>query len=1434
MDSLSRPGNDACATIAGFVFQVNVTIQHWLKLGPGEHLELEAGEDIDIVRQEAGESGADPERLTVQLKQLSGASLTLRNPKSLESVANFCCHRQTYPDWKIKFRFMTTLGIGKEQAWRQTGTAILTWEDIRLEKLQSDNAGPAVEAIRQFLKSCDRPAQYSVRSWNCLESVLDDANSNELLDVIRRFEWVTGAGDHRKVKEEVIETLKGLVPGRSVEAAERTFEHLFASVFARLCMPGQKMLTWENLATALAGTSAIEEDLMAARRLLTRLDVLEGRVSTLETAVKAQGSTIQALVVGLAEGEAKSRKTFYTHAEFFAVFNRRQALYDFDQQLQGRRSVQAGLDQFLNDPEKLIAVLPGRGGIGKTKLLRDWSQKQSGWTSLWTAPRIAQWHNKTESEIPDDATLLIVDDAHRYDFLEQVLDVVVRRGDANGLKLVISIRPSGSDYLKRTLATMMDASVVTHFDPLKPLKAEDLLAMAQEALGQGHMQYAQQLAAVSHDAPIITVAGGRLIAREEVHPKLLNNHEQFCSVVMEHLASQYEGEILTRGVLKRDFMEVVAALQPVTEGNASFYKGVQDYLGLHESQSRRSFGTLEEGGVLIRSGGKASIVPDMLADHILERAATEPDGTPTRFADDIFAMFHKDHLSNLLKNLAELDWRINLRDSGSHLLDEIWATISQRFREQDAPDRFHFLHAIEAVAQYQPERVHAIVQLAMDEEATPAWSYGLYYYTQHKVLRRLPDFLGVTVFHPNVSRDAFDRLWKLAHNEDDEVRRSAQRTLESTIGYHKYKDVRFQERILSFVEELSQEVSTYNYSFTPLDLIDPLLAREMDDQDWVGRSFRVGVRLLDHQYFKPVRERSIAVFVRALYAEDPVVAVRGTKSLGRVISEFRPKMRNEPTHEEQSWQDEERLQALDLLEARLDAGDISLQQTWKIYRILRSVERGTLQTMPIKEQARIVMAKLSRPKYFLLFNLLCTAEWEDRSPDDNFSIVSDQRRALEDEAWAAFNQTCPAPKDRVQVLEELLLLARDVRISVETIGRTLWAQCQDLDFLVELSRRLLVGELPLLEASASVPLRAWRERDRAEFLLLGIACAHATSAELALAITTVVSSEFSFRPPMPEELEILSILSRRKEPLIVLNLFHGIGALARQPQFTEYAESLIREVEIGTHPGPAEGYCGLVGPGPFSVGPHALSLATIHEMLRKLVPVTKLDQHHFGAFISYVCGRTPVGVVGLLEARLEHGSQLSSDHDRRAYKSVPSPQHWSSLSGVRESPDYFESLRRLLGLLRTYLDASVNLEEFFWRVAAGDDTTLLVFSELIASRDETDLRVVLHLLHEGPIQVVFTSPAFAEQILERFAELGPDAEQRAVDALISNTVRLRGSFAAGNGPVQLNSGLKERAQAQLVACPPGSRLAQIYSALAGVEPVIFPGRDEELLDDEAE
>ncbi len=47
--STSQPERDASDTIRGYVYQVLLTIKRWLDLQPGEVLELECGEDIDLL-----------------------------------------------------------------------------------------------------------------------------------------------------------------------------------------------------------------------------------------------------------------------------------------------------------------------------------------------------------------------------------------------------------------------------------------------------------------------------------------------------------------------------------------------------------------------------------------------------------------------------------------------------------------------------------------------------------------------------------------------------------------------------------------------------------------------------------------------------------------------------------------------------------------------------------------------------------------------------------------------------------------------------------------------------------------------------------------------------------------------------------------------------------------------------------------------------------------------------------------------------------------------------------------------------------------------------------------------------------------------------------------------------------------------------------------
>ena len=58
---------DAWKTIRGFVYQADLTIERWLQLSPEQELQLECGEDVDIVSKYIRDGIED--RLLEQVKQ---------------------------------------------------------------------------------------------------------------------------------------------------------------------------------------------------------------------------------------------------------------------------------------------------------------------------------------------------------------------------------------------------------------------------------------------------------------------------------------------------------------------------------------------------------------------------------------------------------------------------------------------------------------------------------------------------------------------------------------------------------------------------------------------------------------------------------------------------------------------------------------------------------------------------------------------------------------------------------------------------------------------------------------------------------------------------------------------------------------------------------------------------------------------------------------------------------------------------------------------------------------------------------------------------------------------------------------------------------------------------------------------------------------------
>jgi hypothetical protein len=302
----SNPRRDAWGTIAGFIFQVNTTILRWLRLQDGEVLELERGEDIDIVQTEFSDGVINADRVLEQTKRRTSAVLTLKSPEALESVANFAEHRSVNPKIRLKFRYVTTASVGIERIWPDKNGGIPTWEAIRRGDLTEADRRAALDTIREFLLRCDCPEQ--VRgAWKHLQDFLSSADDEALTDFITAFEWSASVGDYQEIEAEIRVTLLKLGYRDSEAGSQQLFERLFVYVFRRLAQQGLKQLNKPELLSEVRQTSISDADHALFKFITSQVEILSSRLSKVEQEVEKLVAVQQSISdIAHAEGVAIS------------------------------------------------------------------------------------------------------------------------------------------------------------------------------------------------------------------------------------------------------------------------------------------------------------------------------------------------------------------------------------------------------------------------------------------------------------------------------------------------------------------------------------------------------------------------------------------------------------------------------------------------------------------------------------------------------------------------------------------------------------------------------------------------------------------------------------------------------------------------------------------------------------------------------------------------------------------------------------------------------------------------------------------------------------------------------------------------------------------------------------------------------------------------
>ena len=225
--------------------------------------------------------------------------------------------------------------------------------------------------------------------------------------------------------------------------------------------------------------------------------------------------------------------------------------------------------------------------------------------------------------------------------------------------------------------------------------------LARRALGADwgdRDEVVDRLTRVTGDCPLVTVIGGRLVAESAIAPELLAQDETFRRAVFTRFGDELLGRLSSTFApdLARRVLELLAALNPVpAAGTDVVVRQIGRVVGAAAADVARLVGELEHVGVLVRRGNHLRLTPDVFADHVLAVACLTLRNEPTGFADQVFADFGGSYPAAVLRNLAELDWRVrSSAGAEAGLLRGMWDGIAQGFETGTASARVRTLDLV--------------------------------------------------------------------------------------------------------------------------------------------------------------------------------------------------------------------------------------------------------------------------------------------------------------------------------------------------------------------------------------------------------------------------------------------------------------------------------------------------------------------------------------------------------------------------------------------------------------------------------------------------------------------------------------------------------------------------------------------------------------------
>jgi transcriptional regulator with XRE-family HTH domain len=1084
--------------------------------------------------------------------------------------------------------------------------------------------------------------------------------------------------------------------------------------------------------------------------------------------------------------------------------------------LVGRDGMLEDLVQFATGSPGRVGVLVGRGGIGKTKMLHSLCERMpAGAIGVRFLERDPVIDHQAFEQFPAGRLLVVVDDAHDEEapIGKVVRGVLAANPRAN---VLLALRPDGEFRVRRQLREAgLDPQQTARWE-LTDLALREAEALVRAVLGPQYAYAVRRLASATRDCPFLLVTGALLVRDGVVELRRFEGDDRLRRELIESLADTTSPGATDQSEVREEVLRAVAALQPMRTADKDFRHALEELTGRVFDQLVPHLSAWEDAGILLRRGETYRVVPDLLGDALLARAASAREtGTPTEYLERVHRAAAGAAMANLLVNASRIDWQ-ELPVRRGRLVASLWDVVRAELQAGDAATRAAVLDVLAKVAFYQPRPTLAIVRWALEHPTTSAQvdaGLGLMYTcTDQEVRDAAGPVLRNAAYDPVAFPEAAELLWELARSDDrppNQHPNHALRMLEDLARFDPRGVTVYQQSLPTLVERWLRCPQRDTYVHDPLLVLHPLLASEGYEQTWSteGLTFHPFVINPDVPPVAHLRRQVLDLAFEQMRSPDPRRAVAAVKAIGAGLTGPSGGFGLQVTEQQLAPWAKHFQQTLVHLHDEVRAHPpVPVVSAALREELQWPAEHGISE---IHHESREVLAALPRrPEHELVRGLRGGPIDPPPNSEDTFDYL-DRQRANEQFLAACAATVAGWPDAKViqlieRLLDELRLALGDDSGRARPFMWTLVSNRPSLgEDLCEQARDTPGGTLATL---ASVALSALAQAGNPRAVAIAKQLLATQDVGLARQAAHAFGIQRGRTNLLHGEPMLLRALAEHSDAVVV-------AAAAGAARFLD-AQHQDLAVELLTRPLASQNR-GVLGEFTWAFGPHGKlawpDLAQRHKdaFLNALRAAESIESYEIAAFLAMLSVNDPHSVIDLLTSRVKAA-------EAGAISAHVLPHHWPVPLRFRDRDDFPDLLRHV----REWLAAAPDSPwRHYWgsrlfATVAGpyDAQTRQVIEEYLNEPDSNKIKTVRTMLGDAPRPLVWDAD-FVRRCLRAADTCGAD-ELAAVQSSLYSAAFTGGRSAAIGEPFPEDVEQHDIATQLAARAVLGSVEQQFYKALS--------------------